>query len=549
MYRLLPILVTLVLVTSLNAQIIIHQEDFEDCSSVSWQYVSGPDDQDSFDRWDCEMSEDSLYTYAYINGFSGGLDDDWLISPVLDFGADIFQPQLVFKYRNIFTGPDISLWYSLDFAGDYSSDGVEEASWSQIDLDFYDIFANDLLFNAIFHSAIPLDFLVGETRVTFAFQYQNTLDESERWEIDDILIYSDYYRDIEDAILVGDRCADLKSRLHHLINDHTTIDYSGSVLDVWDAFHTTDRRLSDDGQREIVYDMTTDNPDGADAFEFSFGVDRDMGTGGGTEGDRYNREHSFPKSWWGGGNDPIDTPFFDLHHVIPSDKFLNGLKSFLPIGEVGSASFVSSNGTRFGSHGGPDYSGEVYEPIDDYKGDYARMYFYMAARYEHEIDDWEDNTISSDVALNGDPHTVYEDWLMQTLLHWHQMDPVSEKEIRRNDAIYSFQKNRNPFIDRPELVGLIWGLADGTACDIVSGVVPEAKVSRTIIAPNPATHTVDLLGESQIKTISLIDLSGKTHLIQAQRERLDVSQLPAGIYFLLIDYQDGYRERLRLGKL
>ena len=539
----------------IQAQLVIHQEDFEDCEAVTWTNVRGNGDQDPLDFWSCELSEDALYSYAFINGFSGDLDEDWLVSPVIDL-KDISSSYFQFKYRNIFTGPDVELLYSTEFSGVNSTAAVNSATWEFLPLDFYDIFTNDLLSNAIFHKAIDLSFLKGE-EVYLAFRYKNDTSDSERWEIDDVLVIGDYYQGIIDKVDSGMRCAELKTSVHELIKGHTTLDYSGQVLDVWDAYHTTDRRLSDDGERIIVYDMTTDIPDGPEQFEFRLGVDRDMGTGGGSEGDKYNREHSFPKSWWGGGNDPVDTMFFDLHHLIPSDKYINGFKSFLPIGNVGYPDILTSNGTKMGTHSGPVYSGKLYEPIDEYKGDYARMYFYMAARYESRIAGWEDNSLSSDAALNGDSYTVYEDWLLQTLLQWHESDPVSTKEIERNDAIFSFQKNRNPFIDYSEWVGMIWGKEDGTDCDIVTALVNDKRSQELTLFPSPARNVILCKSVSsatlQIEA-DVIIYNMDSHIVKRfpchdLGREMYIGDLSPRMYFLLVQSQNGTRQLIRFGKI
>ena len=96
-------------------------------------------------------------------------------------------------------------------------------------------------------------------------------------------------------------------------------------------------------------------------------------------------------------------------------------------------------------------------PIDEFKGDFARAYFYMATRYENVIANWETNSTYGDAVLNGTSDQVFESWFLTLLLSWHSQDPVSQKEIDRNNAAFNFQNNRNPFVDHPELVNNIWG--------------------------------------------------------------------------------------------
>lgn len=170
-------------------------------------------------------------------------------------------------------------------------------------------------------------------------------------------------------------------------------------------------------------------------------------------GDCLNREHSFPKSWWGGGK---SVQYSDAFHLYPTDGKVNGQRSNYPYGECSGGSHVASSGSvqplgRLGKSTFAGYSGTVFEPDDQYKGDFARSYFYMAAAYNNNIGGW-----NSDM-LAGNNYPVYKQWAIDLLLKWHRQDPVSQKEIDRNNAVYAHQQNRNPFIDHPELAEYIWG--------------------------------------------------------------------------------------------
>ncbi|MDF4367401.1 endonuclease, partial [Vibrio parahaemolyticus] len=173
------------------------------------------------------------------------------------------------------------------------------------------------------------------------------------------------------------------------------------------------------------------------------------------EGDCYNREHSFPKSWFGGKVEPMNS---DGHHLFATDGYVNAKRSNWPFGEVGTATYVSSNGSKLGQASTSlGYSGTVFEPIDEFKGDFARAYFYMATRYENVVGNWEGNSSNADAVLDGSSSTVFEPWMLNMLKRWHKNDPVSEKERNRNQQVFDFQGNRNPFIDHPEFVEQIWG--------------------------------------------------------------------------------------------
>ncbi len=125
--------------------------------------------------------------------------------------------------------------------------------------------------------------------------------------------------------------------------------------------------------------MYSDNPGGTVPYTYNL-TDADQCGNYGGEGDCYNREHSWPKSW-----SDEDAPMYsDLFHLYPTDGYVNGRRSNYPFGDVGSASWTSMNGSKVGSCSYPGYSGTVFEPIYEYKGDFARSYFYMTVRYYNE---------------------------------------------------------------------------------------------------------------------------------------------------------------------
>ncbi len=169
-------------------------------------------------------------------------------------------------------------------------------------------------------------------------------------------------------------------------------------------------------------------------------------------GDCVNREHSFPKSWFKEGQPMVS----DAFHIYPTDGKVNGQRSNFPYGECANGTTLPScNGVdalgKLGKSTFPGYSGTVFEPVDEYKGDFARSYFYMAACYNDKIASW------SSPMLAGNSYPCYTTWAVNLLLKWNEQDPVSQKEIDRNNAVYKHQNNRNPFIDHPELAEYIWG--------------------------------------------------------------------------------------------
>lgn len=228
---------------------------------------------------------------------------------------------------------------------------------------------------------------------------------------------------------------ELKAALHNIIDNHTTISYDA----VWNAFYNTDHRTDNTNK---VWDIYSDIPGGTPKL-FTLG-DGQCGTYS-QEGDCYNREHSWPQSWFNSAN----TPSTDLHHIFPTDGFVNSKRSNYPYGEVSSPTYTSHNGSKLGPCTVNGYSSTVFEPIDEYKGDIARAYFYISVRYYGEDSDWSTSGMTNKSEILP--------WAMTMLLQWNDQDPVSQKEIDRNNVIYNnYQHNRNPFIDNPEYAHMIW---------------------------------------------------------------------------------------------
>lgn len=235
----------------------------------------------------------------------------------------------------------------------------------------------------------------------------------------------------------GKSGAELKTALFNIIKNPKVIAYSK----LWEAFANTDT-----GKNNKVWDMYSDNPYGAADYYYDFRNNR-CGTFK-KEGDCYNREHALPRSWFR-GTKLLESDLFNLY---PTDGYVNNRRSNLPFGEVGIASWESTNGSKIGQNTIGNYSKTVFEPIDEYKGDFARTYFYLVTAYEDELASW-----SSD-QVGVDPYPGFSDWSLELLLKWHREDPVSIKEVRRNKEVYKIQGNRNPYIDYPDLTEYVWGV-------------------------------------------------------------------------------------------
>jgi len=237
--------------------------------------------------------------------------------------------------------------------------------------------------------------------------------------------------------------ATLKTNLYNIIKTHTDVGYGG----LYDAYQTTDNLPS--GK---VWDMYSLRADGtADYFYSHTGADQ-CGSYN-SEADCYNREHSFCDSWLGAASPQRS----DLFHVVPTDGYVNNRRGSYPHGEVLTTSWTSTNGSKLGSSDpATGYTGIVFEPIDEFKGDFARQYFYVATCYENKIAGWVNNGSANQI-LDGTTFPSYKTWFINMLISWCELDPVSQKEIDRNEAIYLIQHNRNPYIDHPEYVCLVWG--------------------------------------------------------------------------------------------
>ncbi len=223
----------------------------------------------------------------------------------------------------------------------------------------------------------------------------------------------------------GKTGTELRQALHDIIKGHKVRSYSS----LGDYYGYTDL---DENQKII------------DIYSNQHYTLNQTGSAGKTEGNGWNKEHTWPQSWFGSG-----TAKSDIFHVYPTDARVNNLRSNYPYAMVKNPTFTSSNGSKLGTSITPGYTGKAFEPADEYKGDIARTYFYMSTRYYTEDGGWKSSEMVKKCEI--------EPWAMTMLLEWNDKDPVSQREIDRNNAIYYFvQYNRNPFIDHPEYAHMIW---------------------------------------------------------------------------------------------
>ena len=254
----------------------------------------------------------------------------------------------------------------------------------------------------------------------------------------------------------------------------------------WLAFQYTD--LRHDGYIWEIYSNCV----------FEYEKDRTANTSQTGECRGYNREHAMCQSWFGEydlqgqkmSSSKKNSPGSDIFHIYPASYGMNSRRGNRPYGEVKQADYTSGNGTKYGipvttisvanSVAGPYVEGRitlstnVLEPADEYKGDIARSYFGTMVKWAGE---WvfnlnENGRVIFDATIDADTHYAAEnnygltDYGLAMLLKWHRQDPVSQKEVDRNNAIQKTQGNRNPFIDYPYLVEYIWGEQSGKVVDM-----------------------------------------------------------------------------------
>lgn len=295
----------------------------------------------------------------------------------------------------------------------------------------------------------------------------------------------------------GKKGAALKTSLCGVIYDRNEGgDLNTAYKALWTHFKTTDAKPN--GK---VWDMYSNKR------EMTFGTDQDTGSGS-QEGQYYNREHSMPNSWFGGKVMPMYT---DLFHMYPTDKVVNNKRGNNPFGETANPSWKSANDfSKLGPCSVEGYSGVVFEPNDEYKGDFARTYFYMVTCYEEKLPNWYTSYAESQPTLDGNTYPGLSDWQLKMLMKWAKNDPVSEKETNRNNAVFGIQNNRNPFIDYPGLEEYIWGDLKNVAFSYNDYQVPTAIMTIKAESANKEDVMYNLAGQVVDKSYKgIVIMNGK----------------------------------------
>ena len=251
------------------------------------------------------------------------------------------------------------------------------------------------------------------------------------------------YSDCETAHKNGN-ASTLLSRLRTITEPGTSGSYSALWTTYCSVFVRSDGKIFD------YYSNTTNYTPGGSA----------QGANYSKEGDSYNREHSIPKSWWNqSGNPASGTQGTDPFFVVPTDGYVNNARSAFPFGMVKSTTYTSNN--SFCKKGSPieswGYTGAtVFEPNDSLKGDFARMYYYVIAKYEKSYG-WTYSEGSSTFSGSASTNFGLTNYAVKLFSAWSALDPVSDWERQVNDGLAAIQGNRNPFIDHPEYANTLWG--------------------------------------------------------------------------------------------
>ena len=310
---------------------------------------------------------------------------------------------------------------------------------------------------------------------------------------------------------------ELKVALHAIIKGHTKFPYTAAGTDVWDILKETDKDPANPENVILLYTGWSVNA----AQEYN-------------EGKGWTREQIWASSH--GGFTTGKGPGTDVHHIRPVDHSVNSARNNKDFDNGGSLYTDGDGPTECYS------DADSWEPRDAVKGDIARMLFYMAVRYEGENDEPDLELLDEvNTAQYTEPGKGYHGKL-SALLDWHQLDPVDSFEIRRNEVIFTYQNNRNPFIDHPGFAQKIWTIT-GTE---------NIEATQFRIFPNPASDFLCIEWFSEQPALgSLISADGVTVMAfpVSGTTRIKVSEQAPGLCFLKITAQKQvFTEKVIIGK-
>ena len=316
----------------------------------------------------------------------------------------------------------------------------------------------------------------------------------------------------------------LKEALHQIISNHIVFPYTSNSTDTWDIIQESDQDPNNNNNMLLVYTGRSQDK----GYRDGTGNYSQYENGNGTQNNSWNREHIWPKSH--GFPDEDDNAYTDVHNLKPCDRSVNasrGTKDF----DFGGNQHVEASDCLNDS--------DSWEPADHVKGDIARILFYMVVRYDPGIDH-ENNEFDLELVDYTTPNN--NDTILgklSSLIDWHTSDPVDDFEINRNEIIFGYQQNRNPFIDHPNLVNFLWG--ENTGLNWNENLsLDGAEMDKIIIFPNPSNGIISFSNDMQNEVVEIFNLKGQNIYNKLIDNSNSVKlNLPAGTYFLLSNTKSG----------
>ena len=317
-----------------------------------------------------------------------------------------------------------------------------------------------------------------------------------------------YYSNLE-----GKTTAELKTAAFQDIKTHISLSYDN----MWTYFPQTDFLPANPTE---IWDMYSNN---IVLFTAHSSIDK---------------EHCVPNSWWGGPDVDNQYAYGDLMNLFPSNNSINRSKGNNPLSEVGATTPAGNNGvSKSGTSITVGYTGSGFEPADEYKGDFARTYFYMATCYQ-DYTTWRTDS-TGQYEITGGAYPSFQAWAIPLLLKSVRMDPVSDKERIRNETVYRLQNNRNPYVDFPQLAEYVWGNMKDSVFHLNAATGIESPVSRKLsISPNPARDQIQLNFDESAGSFhySIYSMTGSEVLSgNTTSTTISVSGLKSGVYSCTVE--------------
>ena len=310
---------------------------------------------------------------------------------------------------------------------------------------------------------------------------------------------------------------ELKEALYQIVSNHVVFPYTSSSTDTWDVLQQSDQDPTEHNNMILVYTGRSQDK----GYRDGSGNYSQYENGNGTQSNSWNREHVWPKSH--GFPDEDDNAYTDVHNLKPCDRSVN-----------------SSRGTKDFDFGGSQHNEandcntdtDSWEPPDYVKGDIARILFYMVIRYDpgfdHNNNTFDLELVDYTTPNNNDPILGK----LSSLIQWHNDDPIDDFEINRNEIIFGFQENRNPFIDHPNLVNFLWGDNYGVVWNENLGNF-DYEINNMKVFPNPSSGIINFGIDMAKEKIEIFTIRGEKVLeyIVKDTNRLELN-LSSGIYVL-----------------